>query len=361
MIRGFFVFLILLILAGCESLNWYRQSINGHFSLLNQAEPITEVVAHPATDKALKEKLQRVLAMRDFASEELQLPDNGSYRSYVSVQRSAVLWSLVATPKLSLRLKQWCYPFTGCVTYRGYFSEADARQKASQLTAAGYDVAVLPVPAYSSLGWFDDPLPSTTIQWPDSAIAGLIFHELAHQQLYIADDTAFNESFATAVADIGVERWLARQADSREMEIWQEEKKIAKVFHQLLAEYRQYLSELYQSDLSTAQKTLQKADLLQALKAEYESLSKAQAGLRIYQNWFDQPLNNARLAIVASYQDWVPAFRELYAQHAADMQEFYRAAEVLGDLPRPARSEQLQRLLQRTPDHVQTMATVQAR
>jgi len=198
--------LVLLLLGGCTTLSYYRQSVSGQWELWEKRRPIDEVIAAPDTPSALRKKLQSVLAMRDFASAELALPDNDSYRSYADLQRPFVVWNVFAAKPFAMTLKRWCFPFAGCVGYRGYFSQTEAQKFADEQAAAGLEVYVGGVAAYSTLGWFDDPMLNTVLNRSPARIAGLVFHELAHQQLYIKGDTAFNEAFATTVELGGVRR-----------------------------------------------------------------------------------------------------------------------------------------------------------
>ena len=199
--------LLAVALAGCADLPYYWQAAGGQFELWQRSRPIAELVADQTTEADIKARLERVQAIRAFASRELGLPDNASYRTYADLGRPFVVWNLFAAPELSLTPKEWCFPVAGCVTYRGYFAEAGARALAGELEAQGLDTYVGGVPAYSTLGWFADPLPSTVIGYPDLDLARLIFHELAHQVVYVPGDTLFNESFATTVEREGVRRW----------------------------------------------------------------------------------------------------------------------------------------------------------
>ena len=207
-----------LALGGC-SLGYYAQSVGGHLDLLQRARPVEQWVADPDTPVALRERLRLAQRLRAFAVEELKLPDNASYHRFAELDRSAVVWNVVATPELSLTLKTWCFPVMGCVGYRGYFQRAPADALAAELRSQGLEVSVYGVPAYSTLGWTNwlggDPLLSTFIRWPESELARLLFHELAHQVVYVADDTAFNESYATAVERLGLKRWLAGAGAAR--------------------------------------------------------------------------------------------------------------------------------------------------
>lgn len=298
---------------------------------MGQRQPIAEMLRDPALDDPLRHKLQQVQAIRHFASNELALPDNGSYLSYAAVDRPALVWSVVATREFSMQPKQWCYLFIGCASYRGYFSRQQAEAYADQLRAVGLDVAIEPVPAYSTLGWFDDPLPSTVIHWPEPRLAGLIFHELAHQQLYVADDSAFNEGFATLVAEVGVERWL--DGDLAALGWWRKFKQREQEFIGLLLETRDRLSQLYQQSLTVEERRARKQYLFEQLRPRYADLKRAWDGFTGFDHWFDRPLNNAHLASIATYQTWVPAFRELLQQVEGDLPRFYRASEELGALP----------------------------
>ncbi|KAF1038175.1 MAG: hypothetical protein GAK35_03810 [Herbaspirillum frisingense] len=204
--------------AGCSSISYYAQAAHGQFSLLAQARPFDDWLSDPDAKPALKAKLETVREIRRFAVAELGLPDNGSYKTYAQLDRPFVLWNVVAAPELSLKAHQWCFPIAGCVDYRGYYSQQAAQDYGAQLQQQGYDVQVVGVPAYSTLGWFNDPVISTFINYPDGELARLVFHELAHQTVYARDDTPFNEGFAVAVEEIGVARWLAARHDDKMIE-----------------------------------------------------------------------------------------------------------------------------------------------
>lgn len=329
--------------AGCSSLAYYGQSIHGHLDLLGRQQPIARLIAdHGAADEALRARLVRVQRLRDFASAELGLPDNASYRRYAALERPFVVWSVMATPELSLEPETWCFPFAGCVGYRGYFDEAEARAFAAGLAADGRDVFVGGVPAYSTLGWLDDPLPSTVIHWSEHRLAGLIFHELAHQVVYVADDTAFNEAFATAVQQAGVRRWLAANGGESALAAYAEELAAQQAFLTMVAALRAELAALYASDLPAAAKRRGKRDILAAFQARRDGLPEQVA--RRYGHWFETPLNNARLASVALYHDLVPAFEALLADVDGDLPAFYRRVEALASHDRLTRRERLDEL-----------------
>src|SRR6185295_4027488 len=218
-----------------------------------RAKPIPEVIA-TTSDAALKGRLMRAQEIRAFASRELGLPDNRSYTSYADLERPYAVWNVFATPELSLTPRQWCFPVAGCVAYRGYFAEADARAEAARLKAEGDDVWVSGVPAYSTLGYFDDPVLSTFVRWPDVEVARMVFHELAHQVVYVKDDTQFNESFAVAVEEAGVERWLMLQANGQLDAQYMRSGRLRAVFRELTRDTRADLARIYASDAPDAVK-----------------------------------------------------------------------------------------------------------
>ena len=232
-------------IGGCSSLGYYAQSIDGHFAMLRAARPIPEIVADPGTAEPLKQRLQRAQQIRAFASRELGLPENGSYRSYADLQRPFVVWNVFAAPELSLDLKQWCSPVVGCATYRGYFERDAAERAAVELRAEGYEVNVAGVPAYSTLGWFSDPLLNTFIGGTEGQLAGLVFHELAHQVVFVGGDTTFNESFATAVEREGVRRWLNANGSDASRKAYAEFAQRRSGFLNLLLQYRGLLFQNY--------------------------------------------------------------------------------------------------------------------
>jgi len=333
----------LTLCAGCSSVGYYAQSVGGHLDMLRRTRPVAEVVADPATPEALRQRLQLAQQLRQFAVQQLALPDNASYQRYADLQRPAVVWNVVATPELSLLLHTWCYPLMGCVGYRGYFNRADALAQADALRASGLEVSVYGVPAYSTLGWGNwlggDPLLNTFVNGSEAALARLVFHELSHQVVYVADDTMFNESFATAVERLGLARWqrssgrssddaaaLQRQAD----------------FRAITLRARQALAALYASGALPTQQRERKATILAMLRAEHAALKAgAWQGYAGYDDWFGRA-NNAALAVLAAYDGLVPDFERLFHQHGDDFGRFYAAVRQLAALPRAQRLEQLQ-------------------
>ncbi len=330
--------------AGCSSVAYYGQATYGQLSLLAAARPIDDWLRDPATSEALKQRLRRAQAIRAFASRELALPDNRSYTRYADLKRAAVVWNVVAAPELSLELKSWCYPVFGCATYRGYFKLEAADETAAELRGQGYDVAVSDVPAYSTLGWFSDPLLNTFINWPDAELARLIFHELAHQVVYARGDTAFNESFATAVEREGVRRWLAHEGDEGARANYARFEARREDFVALLLRYRRQLAANYARAASNDERRAGKRQLFAALQSEYRELRDTRWDCWPgYDKFFVQDLNNAQLGAVAAYNDWVPAFAALLAR-SGDWPAFYREVQRLADLAPAERTAQLRAL-----------------
>jgi predicted aminopeptidase len=326
------------LLSGCASLGYYGQAASGHIQLLNARRPLDSVLADPDVAATLRQRLETARELREFASQTLALPDNGSYRSYADLQRSYVVMNVFAAPGLSLQPRRWCFPLVGCVSYRGYFNQEQARYFAARLRERGDDVYLAPVPAYSSLGWFDDPLLNTFIHWSNPPLADLIFHELAHQRLFLTGDTPFNESFATAVGRLGVRAWLARHGTAAEREGYERQLERREQLLALVQSTRAALEQLYASDREVADQRREKARLLADLRDRYQRLKREWGGYAGYDGWFADDLNNAKLGSLHSYTRLVPAFEALFYRSGGDFAAFYRAAEELGRLP-PAERE----------------------
>jgi len=332
------------LLGGCATLGYYSQAVLGQLDLLRRATPIDEELRNDAVPAALKAKLRSVLRIREFASRELALPDNGSYKRYADVGRRYVLWNVFAAPEFSTEPVTSCFPIAGCVSYRGYFGEADAEAEGAAQRGRGYDVYIGGVPAYSTLGWFDDPVLNTFIHYPESELARLMFHELAHQQLYVKNDTRFNESFATAVELAGVERWLARSGNEGQRAAYNRLRQIRREFVALLVKYRAILKQHYRQDLPPEQKRLGKARHFAELEQEYRQLKISWGGFAGYDRWFAGKPNNATLASVALYTELVPAFSALLAREGGDLPRFYAAVKALAKLPKDERNARLRSL-----------------
>ncbi|MGH8500915.1 MAG: aminopeptidase [Gammaproteobacteria bacterium] len=333
--------LLALLLPACSTLSYYAQSIGGQLRLMSSREPIAALLQDANTDAALKKRLARAQEMRAFASAELGLPDNDSYRSYVQLDHPFVVWSLFATPEFSLRPRQWCFPIAGCVPYRGYFIERDAQTFARFLRAEGMDIYVGGVAAYSTLGWFDDPLLSSMLYRGEAETAGIIFHELTHSQVYAPGDAPFNEGLATAVQEIGVRRWLATHATPADLQAYQTAWRRKQAFFDLVEATRARLSALYGSDADATLKRRAKRRIIARMRMDYRRLKGRWDGYDGYDYWFEAPINNAKLASVAVYRDLVPAFKRLLARCDHDFARFYRVAATLTGLKRKARRTRL--------------------
>ena len=331
--------------SGCSTIGYYAQAVNGHLDLLQSAKPVSEWMADSTTPPALRERLMLTQRMRDFAVAELKLPDNGSYRRYADLNRSAAVWNVVAAPELELALKTWCFPVLGCVGYRGYYTREPADALASDMRGQNLETMVYGVPAYSTLGYSNwvggDPLLNTFLNWSEGELARLIFHELAHQVAYADDDTAFNESFATAVERIGGQRWLqqhgsdaARTEDARRLRFQQD-------FRAFTLRWRGELDALFKSDARDAEKRERKAALMDRLRADYQAMKVGPwAGYAGYDGWFERA-NNASFAVQAAYNDMVPDFERLFERSGGDFNRFYAEVKTLAALPKAERRAKL--------------------
>ena len=337
-----------LCLAGCASVGYYWQSVSGHLSLINAAKPVNEWLADAQTPEPLKARLAMSQRIRSFAVTELKLPDNASYHRYADLRRSAVVWNVVAAPELSLTLITWCFPVVGCVGYRGYFNELEARAEAALLQAQGLEVSVYGVPAYSTLGWMNwaggDPLLSTFINYPEGELARLVFHELAHQVVYAAGDTMFNESFATAVERLGSQRWLATQASDAARTQYATFDQRRQAFRALALATRRELTYIYESKEALGQETRGRVAMknvaMQNFRDNYALLKANWGGFAGYDPWVARA-NNAAFGAQAAYDELVPGFEALFAREGGDWQRFYDAVRRLATLPQDQRHQAL--------------------
>ncbi|MFL6564268.1 MAG: aminopeptidase [Burkholderiales bacterium] len=314
-----------LLLSGCESMQYYAQAIGGQLSIMRAARPVETWLADPDTPQDLRGRLALAREIREFAARELALPRNGSYESYAALGRPYVAWNVYAAPAFSTEAKQECFPLVGCVSYRGFFAEADARQHAEKLRLAGNDVYIGAVPAYSTLGWFDDPLLSTFIRFPDAQLARLLFHELAHQVAYARDDTAFNESFAVSVEEEGVRRWLRAQGREKEIAAFSAAQSRRRELAARVEAARKRLEAVYKSDVPEAEKRRVKAREFEALRADFGNVVPAEP-------------TNAFLVSIAVYTELVPAFERLLAESGGDLGAFYKRVKDLAREDKKTRS-----------------------
>jgi predicted aminopeptidase len=330
-------------LTGCGTLAYYAHAISGHFQVLSGARPIAEVLADESVAADTRAKLAQVVAARAFAVGELGLPDNDSYQAYADLGRPFVVWNVFATPELSLQPQEWCFLMVGCVSYRGYFSPEQAEAFAAELRHQGQDVYVAGVAAYSTLGWFNDPMLNTMLRRSETEVVALLFHELAHQRLYVKGDTTFNESFATVVELEGTRRWLARQGRHQAFDAHRQRVERHQQFTQLMLRYRSRLEALYAVGAADEDKRARKRELFQQLKRDYAELRRSWNGDTRYDRFFAQDLNNAHLVAVGTYHRDVAALQALLAQHGGELPAFYRAVEALARLDAAQRAAQLAR------------------
>lgn len=332
-------------LTGCGNVAYYTQAVGGHFDVMGATRPVSELIRDPAGDPALKKQLEDVQALREFASRELALPDNGSYRKYADLGRPFVVWNVFAAPEFSLQPKSWCMLMVGCVNYRGYYDREQAERLAADLRQEGYDTHVGGVAAYSTLGWFDDPVLNTFLRHGTLEVARTVFHELAHQLMFVKNDSAFNESFATAVENEGMRRWMASPAAAGQRAAYEAQRARRAGFATLMRDYRKKFEVLYASPGPDAARRQAKADLLDALRRDYATLRAGPGGRAGDDTLPATDFNNARLVSFSLYNELVPAFEILLAQEDHDLPRFYQRAAELAALDKHARCAALARLL----------------
>ena len=291
LIKFSFLFFSSLTVSACSSFGYYMDLMSGHSELLDKQKPIKEILADKTVKPKLRELLETSQNIRDFATKSLHLPENDSYRVYADLKRRFAIWNVVAAKEFSVIPKKWCFLFVGCLSYRGYFSKSDATEYANELKMQGYDVYVAGAKAYSTLGWFDDPLLNTMMYRSEARRAGIIFHELSHQVVYIEDDTAFNEAFATTVEQEGIRRWMGKKGKDKEYREYILNKQRDSEFNQLLQEAREELKQLYQLKLSESEKRQRKKQAFANLQKKYHQLKKSWGGYAGYDIWMNQSLN----------------------------------------------------------------------
>lgn len=297
--------------------------------VLSRREPIHNVIARPTTSDSLRRRLEYVVEARQFAVTALGLPDNASYRSYADLRRNFIVWNVFATPEFAVEPRRWCFPIAGCVVYRGYFREGSAQRYARGLRTRGYDASVGGVAAYSTLGHFADPVLNTMLGWSDAQLASTLFHELAHQVIYLPSDSEFNEAFATVVEEEGLKRWLEQRDNASALAQWRDQRSKDAAIAKLLLETRDRLRNLYASDLPAAEKRHRKNQQFGELKFRYAQLKASWNGYSGYDRFFDRALNNAHLVAVATYRECVPLLRRQFASAGSDFRAFYARLQAL--------------------------------
>lgn len=341
--------LLLLVLAGCESMAFYSQAVRGQWMVLSRAEPVSEVMAAPDTDATTRKQLALTQRALEFAEQHLTLEVGKRYRRYTALQDSAVVWNVFAAQPLNLSGRRWCYPIAGCTSYRGFFREAAAREYAGRLKDSGWEVYVGAVPAYSTLGWFDDPLLSTFIHWPEPDLVNLLFHELAHTRVWVKDDVAFNESFASFVGARGMRDWLQRENRQVLSEDYRRRAADGRRLQQLVLKAKSELNRVYTLDVSDEEKLTRKSALMAALRNCY-ARNRDQLGGGRFDRLVHDEFNNAYLVSVGTYNNFVPVFRALYDQ-AEGWADFFDRVDTLADLPVDERNDALSGLQDEIGEH----------
>jgi predicted aminopeptidase len=353
-IRYIATILVAIFLSGCGNIGYYWQNTQGHLAVMAAAKPVQDWIDDPQTPQGIKRRLELAQRIREFASSDLALPSNASYRRYADLKRSAVVWNVVAAPAYSLELKTWCFAVVGCVGYRGYYNEADAKAEAERVKAEGYEVNVYGVSAYSTLGYLNwaggDPLLSTFIMYPEGELARMIFHELAHQVLYVKDDTTLNESFATAVERLGGKQWLDKHGSEAARKEYAEFDQRRQKFRALMLRTRERLNQIYKINSASPPASIdklamnnianQKQAVMQEMRDEYAVLKASWGGYAGYDR-FIANANNASLGAQAAYDELVPQFETVFEKRNKDWKDFYTAIQSITPLPKDARRQAL--------------------
>lgn len=331
---------------GCETLQFYRQAVWGQWQLMHARVPLERAKQDPALDHEVRKGLELAAQILDFAAAEMAMQPNGRYQSYVHLERPYVVWNVFAAGPFELEGTRWCYPVVGCAPYRGYFKEASARRIAQKYAARGLETYVGGVPAYSTLGWFDDPLLSTFIVWPEPDLANLLMHELAHSQVWVSGDVAFNESFAEFVGNQGAEAWLRAQGKSTAWQDWQTFRREWRVFRDYLLAAKAYLAWVY----AQPEREVLKPEALVDLQMCYQANRKRMGDGR-YNVLMAEQFNNALLVSVSTYADWLPAFAAVFEQSGRSWPAFFTAVRALGELSEEQRTARLQALTEQQKSH----------
>lgn len=331
-IRSLLVLTLCAVVSGCVDFQYYRQSVQGHLQIVRQTQDIQDLLAGGALDSQLEQKLQLVLRARTYAAETLHLSFNDSFSQYADLHRDYVVQNLYAAPEFSTELYSWCYPVIGCADYRGFFDGQMLEDLEQDLDSQGYDTYISDVTAYSTLGWFADPVLNTFVTLEDYQLVALVFHELAHQQLYVNGDTFFNESFAMAVAQAGIELFYANEHEADELQAFLKNQQDVSARVELAVQTREKLAQIYQQPLSDTRKRKQKQDILQNLSERYLALSNKHLPTTDEELPPRFKFNNARLGAVAAYHKYVPVFQNMLATHDGDFVAFYAHVALLGQL-----------------------------
>ena len=328
---------IILLLQGCADLGYYWHSARGHLAIMNQRVDVEALLADDQLDTNLRERLLLIQEIRQFSIERLELPDNDSYKSFVQLDRPYVLQNLFAAPEFSTRLYQWCYPIIGCASYRGYYDETRLQNYVEKLEAEKLEVYVGQVSAYSTLGWFDDPLLSSFIDWPEYRLAGLLFHELTHQRVFVDDDTTFNESLATAVQQAGTRLWLQSQQNPAAIDQLNRWLQYREQVISLIGQTRTRLDVMYRLKILDSDKRQRKRNILEEAQKEHAKIAVSHQVLAGFAPWFESGLNNAKIGSVGAYNDWLESFLTILDAHRSDFSAFFDYVDRLAGLDKELR------------------------
>ncbi len=340
--RLFLLALLLVAAAGCQPARFYTQAVGGQWEIVMKRQPIDDVLAASEAPESLKRQLRLVQELCAFAEQELQLPAAGQFTRYADLERPFVVWNIHAAPPDSLEAKSWWYPFVGRLEYQGYFKRELAADYAQRLRERGLDVFTGGVTAYSTLGWFNDPVLNTFVDLPASELADLIFHELTHQRLFIPGDTDFNEAFATAVAREGVRRWLEQRGDAAALQTYLANRAAEDRVIGLILAARDRLQALYSNPgIDPATRAARKAVIIAALRNDYAQLNERWPGYRDYDDWMTAPINNAQINTIDTYYDLVPGFAAQLERMNGDLPSFYEAVEAMRRIGKVERRERL--------------------
>ncbi len=334
------LFLLLLpLLTSCADLGYYWHTAKGHLAIMDKRVAIDDLLANPELDPTLKQRLELVRKIRRFAIDRLALPESGSYTDYAQLDRPYALQNLFAAPEFSTSLLSWCYPFAGCTNYRGFYEQQRLDDFVKTLKVDNNDIHIGRVPAYSTLGWFDDPVLSSFIDWPDHRLAGLLFHELTHQRIYIDDDSKFNESLASAVQQVGIRLWLKSHGEQAQLDRYDRSLLYRRDVVLLIESGRDRLADIYKSDQNDDWKREQKQKTFTSLRNQYEEISLKHDYCDGFAKWFSKKLNNAKLGAVSTYNDLIPAFFAMINAHDNDFERFFDYAEKIGDMDKERRNQ----------------------
>ncbi len=337
LMRSVLIIILIPLLSGCADITYYWHSAKGHLAIMHKREPIDDLIDDPELDKKLKQRLELIREIRQFSIDQLALTDSGSYTDFAQLDRPYALQNLFATPEFSTKLLSWCYPVAGCTTYRGYYEQQRLNKFVKQLEIEGNEIYIVQVPAYSTLGWFDDPVLSSFIHWPEFRLAGLLFHELTHQRIYIDDDSKFNESLASAVQQVGTQLWLNHRQQIDQLDQFNRSLSYRGDVVLLIESARNQLAELYHSELDDEDKRRQKQAIFQTSRQRYEDISTAHNYRDGFAKWFASELNNAKLASVSTYHALIPSFVAMINAHDNDFEAFFDYVEKIGVLDKEQR------------------------